>query len=958
MSIRATPSFYCTIASITSCLFASTLSVQAQILPDDTLPNNSVVTPNGNTLTLTGGTAADTNLFHSFEQFSVLAGQTTYFNNALSIQNILTRVTGGNISSIDGLIQANGTANLFLINPNGIIFGQNAQLNIGGSFTASTADGIKLGDNAFYSAIDTANSSLLTIQPGVLFTNASRNHTAQITNEGNLAVAPGQDLTLQGDEITITGSVTAQGGNLNLNSNGNISLTDSTVTNTTNVGVTGNGSIQIEGENITLERSQIISSTSSNQTGPDVTINATGNLAISGFTPLIPNQDPLIQLFNSRISSETYEAGAAGDVTVNAAQLNFEDGGQIVTWVGPQATGNGGKVTVNINSITANGAYPFSPIVTSGIASYTLGLGEGGDVDVSSPRINLSDGAMIFSFVQGAGKGGDIQVNTAESVEASGVNFFAPFISSGIIALTIGKGDGGKVNLSTQQLRLLRGANVAAYSFNQLIGNPLGAGEGKAGDIEINAQQVEIVGTSPLNPDNLSGIFNSITGSGNAGNINVTTDTLSIRDGAALVSSIFTSTATFGQPPLPNSGTGNSGNVTVNASESIEVIGSNPLLLFPSRLGTLTFSRGNAGNTIIDAPQIRLLDGGIITSGTSASGDAGEITIDSSEIFISGTTADQFPAGVEGSALAFNTAIQQALFVPPGLTGKTGEVTINTDNLTIQDGGQIRVRHQGSGDAGTLIINADSILLDQEGQINATTALGLGGNIVFNVDSLLLLRNAGSITATALGGTGNGGNLNINAPLIVAVPEENSDITANAQAGSGGRVSITAQGIFGTQFRDRVTPLSDITATSELGVEFNGEVQINIQGIDPVQGLAELPATFADASNQIAQTCSSQARDNSFVVTGRGGLPPTPGEALNPSPGWIDWRVSGTKGDGRVGEIRETGRTEESSDQQSPIQNSLIEATGWVRDADGTVQLVAETSAEVSSNRYYLKKCL
>ncbi|WP_413201443.1 filamentous hemagglutinin N-terminal domain-containing protein, partial [Nostoc piscinale] len=116
---------------------------QAQVIQDGTLNTDVSGT---NNYTINGGRVIGNNLFHSFQQFSIPTGGSATFNTTSGIQNIFSRVTGGNISNIDGRINASGSANLFLLNPAGIIFGKNASLNIGGSFVATTANSIKFAD--------------------------------------------------------------------------------------------------------------------------------------------------------------------------------------------------------------------------------------------------------------------------------------------------------------------------------------------------------------------------------------------------------------------------------------------------------------------------------------------------------------------------------------------------------------------------------------------------------------------------------------------------------------------------------------------------------------------------------------------------------------------------------------------------------------------------------------------
>ncbi|AFZ02486.1 filamentous hemagglutinin family outer membrane protein [Calothrix sp. PCC 6303] len=216
------------ISGVLACGIYST-SVNAQVIPDATL--KTTVLENGNNFTITEGNRVGNNLFHSFRQFSIPSKGSAFFNNTSDIQNIFSRVTGGSISNIDGLIQANGSANLFLLNPSGIIFGQNASLNIGGSFVGTTANSIKFADGVEFSATNPSAIPLLTISIpiGLQLGQNTGNITVQGTghsitadffapadrrnNPIGLQVNAGNTLALIGSGVNLSGGiVTTNGG--------------------------------------------------------------------------------------------------------------------------------------------------------------------------------------------------------------------------------------------------------------------------------------------------------------------------------------------------------------------------------------------------------------------------------------------------------------------------------------------------------------------------------------------------------------------------------------------------------------------------------------------------------------------------------------------------------------------------------------------------------------------------
>jgi len=214
-----------------------------------------------------------------------------------------------------------------------------------------------------------------------------------------------------------------------------------------------------------------------------------------------------------------------------------------------------------------------------------------------------------------------------------------------------------------------------------------------------------------------------------------------------------------------------------------------------------------------------------------------------------------------------------------------GNLSIQTGQMIVSDRAQITASsRQGTGKAGDIEIEANSIQLNQQGELITQTQSGDGGNIRLQVDDLLLLRRNSTISTTAgqAGKGGDGGNITIEAGFVTGIPTENSDITANAFEGRGGRIDITTQRIFGLEFRENLTPLSDITASSEFGIDGDYNLEV-LNPIDPNQGLIQLPTGLVDAENLIDRSCQAggAALASSFTITGRGGIPASPLDFLS-----------------------------------------------------------------------------
>jgi filamentous hemagglutinin family protein len=526
----------------------------AQVSTDGAL-STTVHSVDGRNFVIEDGDRAGNNLFHSFHEFSVPTGGSATFNNAVDVQNILGRVTGGSISNIDGLIRANGRANLFLLNPSGILFGPNAQLFIGGSFVGSTANRLRFADGTIFSTTPSASPLLsISVPAGLQFTgnNAS---SIQVKGRGNseivpttnfgLAVAPGQTLALIGGEILFEGGIaTTAAGRLEVGgvAQGEVTFAPSPVgwqfdysqveqfrdvrllnrSSLWNPLSSVVGGIQVQGDRIILDNSQIAAVAGGNPAagnlpGGNINLNAATAVELSGANAIYP--------FSSWILNQVAPGAnnAGGQIRIETPRLNIQDGSRVQTL--SQGSGSAGNIQVNAGRILINGAAAADrtqqDLFNSRIASDAIATGNGGNVQISAQRIRLSNGGQISTLVapQATGQGGEMRVNVSGTITARGFNPLNPQTSSGFVSTTTGMGNGGNLVLSGDRFSFSDGGIIQSQTL----------GTGQAGDLTVQAR--DMITVRRLSSTFQGGINSYSLGSGRGGSINLSTNHLRLYEG-------------------------------------------------------------------------------------------------------------------------------------------------------------------------------------------------------------------------------------------------------------------------------------------------------------------------------------------------------------------------------------------------------------------------------------------
>ena len=525
--------------------------------------------------------------------------------------------------------------------------------------------------------------------------------------------------------------------------------------------------------------------------------------------------------------------------------------------------------------------------------------------------INRSQ-ASLAGAANALGEPAGLQVDTGRTLSLVG-GFVA--LENGNLTASSGQVEIGSVAANSQVLFLpdfkLGYSDTEAFGDIQLTGRSLVGASGDGGQITLQGRSITVAGQSA--------IINFSLGSSSAGSIALIASESVVITGTGILFSAFvgdgaslniaTRQLTVTSGALISGGTfgaGDGGTLTINASDAVTLRGSGRFV--PSLITTSTEGSGAGGDLIINTRQLTVTDGAQI------------------------------------QAVSFEA-------------GSGGNLAISTELLSISDDGRIAVDSFGLGDSGTLTVNARSLRLDNRARLTAAAAFGNGGNIQLNNLETLVLRRGSVISAQAgMGnGMGNGGNIAIESGFVVAAPLEDSDIIARAAQGRGGSITIETLGLHGISQRRAIAGnhTNDIDASSESGI--SGTIAIDQPTANVDQATTELPKQVLESEAAVVQSC--QAEDNRFVITGRGGLPAAPTEAIEMTAPLIDLGLDLGPVDSETLLVAPLAHSETVlSPAERPSETSLtssgwIEASSWAKNDQNQIVLTAAPQAADSDGQ-------
>ena len=761
------------------------LSSHAEIVLDGTLGINKSLEGDNYLIQADYGQQRGGNLFHSFSDFNLQSHEQATFFGPNTINNIISRVTGGNPSNIDGLIRSEiPNANLYFLNPNGIIFGPNAQLDISGSFHASTADYLRLGNEGRFD-VRNPDNSILTIAPVEAFgflnsqiapiSLTGHGEINQTDSVNGLRILNGKNLSLIGNDINVKNSafLSVPTGQINLVSVaspgevikdkdgfldmsmfktlGNINITEQSKIETSGEGA---GSIFIRGGRFVVEDSFIVAKTIGNKDGGIINIQV-NDLLVKGFNnnsiidtttklagkgadlkiraqtvEFLGDNQSLVEL-----NASTFNSGKGGDILIIADNVNFKNGGKISNF--SEGNGKTGNITIK-----ATGSINFSGTNEKGDTSaiYYESKGgsflsenkefskESGKLSMTAKNITFENQADIFTVTWGNGNGGNIALNAEETVTISG--------GAGIFASSIGKenaiGNAGNVSIKAKNILLIDGGWINSNTKTR----------GNAGKITLEADNsikfsgnfklgVEDDPSPYIHAGDASKIYTSTLSekeeAGNAGEISIITKNLSFKDGGGINAETM--------------GIGDGNLITIKSSNNIEFIGVNPhgenKYGFGSGIYATSQEKGNAGNIYIEADSLLIKDGALITNSTLGNGQGGDIALKiAGNVVIKGSNLkNDFNNDYLESQIAFQSensnwskeesisGIYASSENKYGSSGKAGQITLDADTLIISDNGKISSSSVGEGDAGHIIIIVNKLQLDDNASIASESKL-------------------------------------------------------------------------------------------------------------------------------------------------------------------------------------------------------------------------------------------